>query len=401
MHSWAPSIGTVASSQDSSLSEDHSTICSRRTLSSSGTTALAHYDPTKPLVIAADASSNGIGCAMLQLREDGSLRPVQYAAASFSDTERRYAQVEREALALVFAVKKFHRYIFGRHFDLHTDHKPLLSIFGSKRGIPVHSANRLIRYANTLLGYDFEIKYINNASFAYADFVSGLMTAYPKPGSEDIVIAHIREEEPNFNTGQVEILSAKLLPFTQSDLEVATQEDDTLSRVKQYIETHWPSCRKQISNPRVAEYFTLRSELHIVNNCVFFGDRPIIPKKMRQELLEELHMGHPGASRMNALAREKCFWPGITQQISAFVQRCYNCAINAKAPNKEVLHPWPIPDQPWERLHVDFAEPVNSDYFLVVVDAHSNWPEVVRMRTTTAPLTCKALNDRNSKRYFD
>lgn len=84
--------------------------------------ALCHYDPNKPLVVAADASSYGCGAALLQREADNSLRPVMYASSSFNDAERNYAQVEREALALVFAVKKFHAYIYGRKFELQTDH---------------------------------------------------------------------------------------------------------------------------------------------------------------------------------------------------------------------------------------------------------------------------------------
>lgn len=355
--------------------------------------ALTHYDPAKPLVVAADASSYGIGASLMHRLDDGSLKPIQYAATTFNDAERGYAQVEREALALVYAVKKFHRYIYGRHFELHTDHKPLIKIFGSKSGIPVHSANRLLRYANTLLGYDFDVKYIDNASFAYADFVSRLISTHAKPGAEDIVIAEIRCQESLIAEEQPAIFTVDSIPLRLSDLQQATEECEHLVRVRNYIESHWPSSRKQISDLQAAEYFPHRSDLRVINKCLFLANRPIIPPSLRQPVLNILHQGHPGASRMNALARDKCFWPGITQQITSFVQRCHNCAVNAKAPIKEVLHPWPIPDKPWQRLHIDFAGPIGQDYFFVVVDAHSNWPEVVRMRSTTAEQTCKVLTE--------
>lgn len=353
--------------------------------------ALTHYDPSKPLVVAADASSYGIGAALMHRCDDGSLKPIQYAATTFNDAERRYAQVEREALALVYAVKKFHRYIYGRHFELHTDHKPLLKIFGSKSGIPVHSANRLLRYANTLLGYDFEVKYIDNASFAYADFVSRLINTHARPGAEDIIIAEIRFQEGTGTHMSPEISITNTIPLNLSDLKRATEECEHLKKVRCYVETHWPSNKKQINDMQAAEYFTHRSELQVIDNCLFLGNRPVIPPVFRQKVLQELHIGHPGASRMNALARDRCFWPGMTQQITSYVQRCQNCAINAKAPIKEQLHPWPIPDKPWERIHIDYAGPIGHDYFFVIVDAHSNWPEVVRMRSTTAEQTCKAL----------
>ena len=82
-----------------------------------------------------------------------------HASRTLASAETLYSQIEKEALALVFAVRRFHKLIYGRRFTLLTDHKPLLSIFGSKKGIPAHSANRLQRWAIVLLGYDFDIQY--------------------------------------------------------------------------------------------------------------------------------------------------------------------------------------------------------------------------------------------------
>ena len=67
--------------------------------------------------------------------------------------------MEKEALAIIFAVKKFHKMLYGRHFTLTTDHKPLISIFGSKKGIPVYTANRVQRWATMFLDNNFSIKY--------------------------------------------------------------------------------------------------------------------------------------------------------------------------------------------------------------------------------------------------
>ncbi|XP_011858817.1 PREDICTED: uncharacterized protein K02A2.6-like [Vollenhovia emeryi] len=355
--------------------------------------ALSHYDPGKPLVVAADASSYGVGAALLQRLEDSTLRPIQYAAISFNNAERNYAQVEREALALVYAVKKFHRYIYGRHFELQTDHKPLLKIFGDKNGIPVHTANRLRRYANTLLGYDFTIRYIDNASFAYADFVPRLISTHAKPGAEDIVIAEIRQSDYEEEETEFMVDAVNSLPVKLEDLQRATSDCSHLQLVMSYVRAHWPTQRRQIPDSEAAEYFIHRQDLRIIQDCLFSGDRPIIPPILRTKVLGELHTGHPGSSRMQGLANEKCFWPNMSRHISSFVQRCSKCATNAKSPVKEILHPWPVPNKPWKRIHIDFAGPIDHDSFLVVVDAHSNWPEVARMRSTTAEKTTEALSE--------
>ena len=93
---------------------------------------LAHYDPTKPIHLTCDASPYGIGAVISQLEETGQERPVAFASRSLSKAERNYAQIEKEALALIFEVHKFHQYLYGRTFTLQTDHKPLMTILGQK-----------------------------------------------------------------------------------------------------------------------------------------------------------------------------------------------------------------------------------------------------------------------------
>jgi hypothetical protein len=78
---------------------------------------LVHYDPEKPIVVACDESPYGVG-AVLSLVVEGVERPVMFASSTLSATERGYAQVEREALAVVFAVKRFHKYLYGRNTPL-------------------------------------------------------------------------------------------------------------------------------------------------------------------------------------------------------------------------------------------------------------------------------------------
>ena len=86
--------------------------------------ALTYYDVNKPVTLQVDASKDGLGGCLLQ---EG--KPVAYASASLTDTQTRYSQIEKEMLAVVFATKKFHHYIYGKKTKIHTDHKPLESIF--------------------------------------------------------------------------------------------------------------------------------------------------------------------------------------------------------------------------------------------------------------------------------
>ena len=93
---------------------------------------LAHYDLNAETKISADASAHGLGAVLLQHQENCGWKPVAFASRSLSDTESRYAQIEKEALALVWSAEKFSDYVLGKPFLFDTDHKPLVPLLGSK-----------------------------------------------------------------------------------------------------------------------------------------------------------------------------------------------------------------------------------------------------------------------------
>ncbi|KAK6012573.1 integrase core domain protein, partial [Ostertagia ostertagi] len=121
--------------------------------------------------------------------------------------------------------------------------------------------------------------------------------------------------------------------------------------------------------------------------------RVVIPKKFRRKVLEVLHHSHYGRNRMTALARRKVWYLGIDKDIQRVAQSCAICATFGNEMRKTPLHPWETPAGVWQRLHLDFAETSDGKRWLVIVDAKSKWPEVVKMGATTVEKTIEKLKD--------
>ncbi|XP_055680707.1 uncharacterized protein K02A2.6-like [Lutzomyia longipalpis] len=350
---------------------------------------LTHYNPDLPITVAADASETGIGCVAYHTMENGQLKAFYHASRTLTNAEKNYSQSDKEGLALVYAVKKFHTYIYGRKFILQTDHKPLLSIFGSKKGVPVQTANRLQRWALILLAYDFDIQYIPTNDFGGADVLSRLIQQQ-KANDEEFVIALVNEEV-NIDSILINDVNKKF-PVTFKMLETATLSSPTLQEVAGYVRNGWPRSTANFS-PEVANYHKFRDSLTLVQNCIVYRDRIVVPPTLRSAILKQLHDAHPGINRMKALARSYVFWPHMDTEIENVVKSCSKCAAVAKNPIKCNLSSWPLATRPWQRVHADYAGPIDGQWFLVLVDAHSKWPEVYATTSTTSSATISKILD--------
>ena len=152
---FIPNLSSLIHPLNSLLQQDRrSTECSRAfkeaKMALVSSKVLVHYDPSLPVTLAGDASAYGIGAVISHTMPDGSERPIAFASRTLSTSEKNYAQIEKEALSLIFGVKKFHRYLYGRKFTLVTDRKPLLAIFKSnlnqQKSMPMQIVSQGYRY---------------------------------------------------------------------------------------------------------------------------------------------------------------------------------------------------------------------------------------------------------------
>ena len=179
----------------------------------------------------------------------------------------------------------------------------------------------------------------------------------------------------------------QLSPVTAAEIKNWTARDPVLSLVQDLVLRGW----KETDDPSLQPYQIHQNELSVHDGCILWGNRVLVPTAGRKLVLDELHAGHPGVSRIKSLARSFVWWPKMDQDIEERVRDCESCQYNRHHPPKAPLHPWEWPKHPWVRLHADYAGPVNGKMLLVLVDAYSKWLEVKAVSSATSAVTIEQL----------
>nr|XP_029714444.1 uncharacterized protein K02A2.6-like [Aedes albopictus] len=337
-------------------------------------TCLVHYSPELPLVLATDASPYGVGAVLSHIYPDGSERPIQFASQTLNRTQQAYLHVDKEAYAIIFGVKKFFQFLYGRRFVLVTDNQAVTKIFGEHKGLPVMSALRMQHYATYLQSFDYEIRFRKSASHANADALSRIPL---KLADADNVI-----EESDL----VELHQIETLPLTAAELAQATAEDSSVKKLIQGV-------KYGVLVEGKDRFGIDQSEFAMQKGCLLRGIRVYVPPSLRKRVLEELHSTHFGATRTKSLARGYCWWNGIDSAIEEMIANCVECQSVRREPTKMPLHCWEAPTAPFQRVHVDFAGPFMDTYFFILVDAFTKWPEVRVCSSITADSTIRMCRE--------
>ena len=324
-------------------------------IAKSASQPLRYYDRTRPVTVQADASQRGLGACLVQ---EG--KPIAFASKSLTDTETRYANIERELLAIVFACQRFNTYVLGRQFTVESDHKPLEMIHQkSLASAPPRLQHMLLQ----LQRYDLTIKYRPGKDMLLADALSRC----PARGSEEIKL-DMRVDYVAFNKAWI------------AKLKEATREDPITGTVYQLTQQGWPHQRRH--TPRMARaYWDFRDELSTDDGLLLKGPRIVIPSCLREEYLERLHYGHLSASKIQDNARQHLYWPGLDADITDYVRRCQECIKKAHPP-KEPLQAHDVPSQPWERIAMDHFYQ-NGRLYLLVCDYFSKFPFIFQTKSTS------------------
>lgn len=308
---------------------------------------LAYFDPNKESVIEVDASLKGVGCVLTQ---DG--KPIYFASKAFTETEQRYANIEREMLAVVYACERFHNYIYGNHFIVESDHKPLEMI---KLKNLSAAPPRLQRLLLRLQSYDMTIRYKPGKDMVMADALSRLNPLKGEPiEKEEVVVNFVQFSEQKVK-----------------DIKRETMSDPELSSLMEIIIDGWPEKRRSVPKP-IQKYWAFRDELSIENGIIIKGDRLVIPQSMQSEILDKIHVGHQGIIKSQLRAKTCVFWNNINKDIESMVKKCIICQEHGSSLPPEPLEQFEIPTRPWQVLGSDLFY-LNGVEHLLVTDYYSKF----------------------------
>jgi len=319
-------------------------------------TTLAYFNPALPTTIQVDASSTGIGAVLTQKG-----KPIAFASKTLTATEQRYANIEREMLAVVFGCSRFHNYIFGKPFTVESDHKPLEMI--TLKNINA-APPRLQRMLTRIQSYNCTIKYRPGKEMMLPDALSRLRSQNIKEIPLDIKIAHVQ-----FTDSKVE------------NIREATSADPVLSELKEVTMTGWPDEFKKLPKP-LRLYWPFRDQLSVENGVLLNGRRIMIPASLQEDILQQLHNAHQGIRKTQLLARNHVYWNNIDQDIESLVKLCPICQEYARSQTAQPLIQHDVPSGPWQVIGSDIFTFAGHEY-VIVADYYTKFP-IIRKLTTYA-----------------
>lgn len=345
---------------------------------------LKQADPTKPYVIRTDASSYGLGAILLQ-GEGPNEHPIEYASRLLTSAERNYSTTEREALAVIWSLKKFQGYIDGAEVTIASDHQPLKWLLSLKS-----PSGRLARWALQLQSYNLKMQYIPGKSNVIADMLSRPPCAHEENSCSLCAVAI------DFPT------------VSSADLRSQQLQDPELKKIIDCFE----------DNERANDAITWTDRGYIMNQGILYKYAPesetdeaqwVVPVQERKRILEQYHDAptacHYGVEGTYHRINKKYFWVGMKKFIADYIKNCQECS-RYKASNQKPagLLQTPVMSQRFETLSIDLFGPLPEDkdgmkWIFIVEDPTTKWVELFAMRKADAKSCALTLLNEIFLRY--
>ena len=346
-------------------------------------TLLKHYDANLPTFIFVDAHRTGVSAILAQGDTVESARPVAFASRATTPIEGRYPQLDLEALAIDFGMRRFRLHLVGApEVTIITDHKPLEAIFRNKRQGSIRSERIKLRHQ------DIRYKVIwRDGKLNPADYLSRHATPVSKTPRD------IQKESEEL---EKLVWLVNFGPYTEavsmSKIIQHTAKDNTLKRLREAtVKGYIPAKDKDLLSGyhKILDRITLSDE-----GLLLKDDKIIMPSSLTSKALEKAHQGgHPGMSCMKRRIRAHFWFPNMDTHIEEFVKGCKDCTIfTNKSTHGKLHHHWP--KESWKEVNIDLFGPMpDSKHVLVVTDNMSRFPAAKIVPSTAAGPVLKELNN--------
>ena len=281
-----------------------------------------------------------------------------------TETEQRYAQIEKELLAIVWSCNKFNQYIYGKNkVIIHSDHKPLERIMKK----PLNEmSTRLQKMCLKIQKYDIEVIHKPGKEIVIADTLS---RAYIQDKQTEDVLPDV-----------IATISLSISEDRRNKLIKEVENDYTCQRLSIYTRTEWP--KKNETPESVIPYRSMRNTITEVDGLLFKDERIIILNNMKTEMLECAHFAHAGIGACQRRLRDSMYWPGMTKYLEKFVENGSICRKHAEQTVKnEPMIPHDIGSHPWSKIGMDLCQYENR-MLLVITDCYTNLIQVEKLSLT-------------------
>ena len=350
----------------------------------------------EPFQVETDASGYGVGGVLAQER-DKFWKPAAYFSKRLNKCERNYSTTEKELYAIVLSIEYFRQFLYGSHFEILTDHKPLQYLLTVKE-----PSAKLIRWQNRLNIYDFNIKYRKGITNANADGLSRLPTEpdeheneIPEDtivlcvesynNEEPIIINVIVTETETLHQEQIKDINLEWLfnlkkeAFNKNQQKINLEPQNLLNKEQKSLYAQWS--RIFIIDSKLYRAWTIQKN---GSNTLIF--QYIVPEQDRTKILQAAHdtptSGHLGTEKTQNRIKQRYYWPGWEKQTRDYVLSCHICQRTKRSYNKKGAAIKPIiSDYPFQIITADIAGPLPTSnlgnrYILIIVDHFTKWAQV-------------------------
>lgn len=316
------------------------------------TLELGFFDVDQQTLLYTDASGVGLGAVLVQKDDQGRNRIITCISKSLSRIEKDYPQVHREALAIVWAVKRLYYYLMGKQFTLLTDNQALKFIFGQHKDMGKRVCNRAAMYALELQMFTYKVEHIEG-KLNIADILSRMV---PK------------ESEAINSVDETTWPNEEFFAITFRRVKEEIQKDIILKKVIEALENNnW-------TDEDLNSYRIFKQEIYLWDNLLWKSDRIILPSALQSNALTVAHLGHPGVISMQRILRNRVWWPGMDRDIKNVVKTCQGCILVERTDPPEPLKMTIMPEKAWHSLAIDFFDATARNiHLLVIVDYHSRY----------------------------